>query len=289
VVAHPVAKENRMKRRPRRPARTRTRAARLQILLFLLCLGTPGHEHVTTDPPRASAQAAKSTDAQVSAQAEVAAPKQSSLVLTFNEDAVGGSASGIESVIGDWRVEERDKARGLLVDGSRWRNGTPSSSLVDQARRLYGARYAEFLDSVKAFAFFPLAVVQRDAPQGDVRMSVRFLPLAGKIDQAAGIAFDIQPDGGYAVVRANALEDNILWAKVVRGKRTILDTIRNTPTPTRTWHKLVVTVRAHELSVELDDVARFRTKLERTPTGRVGLWSKADSQVLFDDFRVEKL
>jgi hypothetical protein len=90
-------------------------------------------------------------------------------------------------------------------------------------------------------------------------------------------------------VRANALEDNILWAKVVRGKRTILDTVRNTPTPTRTWHKLAVTLRGRELSVELDEAPRFRTKLERAHSGRVGLWSKADSQVLFDDFRVEKL
>lgn len=43
-----------------------------------------------------------------------------------------------------------------MVDGSKWRQGTPSASLADQAKRLYGERYAEFLDGVKAFAFFPL-------------------------------------------------------------------------------------------------------------------------------------
>jgi hypothetical protein len=266
----------------------------VRAVLCVLAACAVGCEQLPAIATEAQAQAGKVTDAQVTSPPKPGAPTDTtasanSLVLTFDEDKVGGPASGIESVIGDWRVDEREKSRGLLVDGSRWRSGTPSTSLVDQARRLYGERYAEFLDGVKAFAFFPLAVVQRDAPQGDVRISVRFLPLAGKIDQAAGIAFDIQPDGSYAVVRANALEDNILWAKVVRGKRTILDTVRNTPTPTRTWHKLVLLVRGRELSVELDDVARFRTKLERAPSGRVGLWSKADSQVLFDDFRVERL
>jgi hypothetical protein len=134
-----------------------------------------------------------------------------------------------------------------------------------------------------------LAVVERAPPEGDVRMSVRFFPLAGKVDQAAGIAFDIQPDGSYACVRANALEDNILWARVVRGKRTIIDTIRNTPTPTKTWHTLVVTLRGLEMTVELDGERRFEKTLEAAPTGRVGLWSKADSQVLFDDFLVQAL
>jgi hypothetical protein len=278
MVADQTKKEARMRR-----------TIHFQSLLCLLSVAALGCEPVTPAATRASAQASKTADAQVLPPAKSAAAPASTLALTFNDDAVGGPAAGVESVIGDWRVDERDKARGLLVDGSRWRSGTPSSSLVDQARRLYGERYAEFLDGVKAFAFFPLAVVQRDPPRGDVRMSVRFLPIAGKIDQAAGIAFDIQPDGSYAVVRANALEDNILWAKVIRGKRTILDTVRNTPTPTRTWHRLVVVLHGLELSVELDDVARFRTKLERAPSGRVGLWSKADSQVLFDDLRVERL
>lgn len=213
----------------------------------------------------------------------------SDIVMTFDSDTVGNVPANVEAVIGDWQVAERDGARGLMVDGSRWRNGTPSVSLADQARRLYGDRYAEFLDGVRSFAFFPLAVIDQEPPTGDVRMSVRFYPVAGKIDQGAGIAFGIQPDGSYVCVRANALEDNILWAKVVRGKRTIIDTVRNTPTPTRTWHTLVVTLKGTQMNVTLDGVSRFDKRLDSVPAGRVGLWSKADSQVLFDDFRVERL
>jgi hypothetical protein len=209
--------------------------------------------------------------------------------LNFDHDAVGAPAARVEAVIGDWVVSQRDAVRGLLVDGSRWRNGTPSANLADQARRLFGDRYAEFLDGVRAFAYFPLAVVQQDPPPGDLQLSVRFLPIAGRIDQAAGIAFDIKPDGSYLGVRANALEDNILYFKVVRGRRTIIDNIRNIATPSRVWHTLSLSIRGRELSVELDGSARFHKQLESAPHGRVGLWSKADSQVLFDDFRVESL
>jgi len=246
-------------------------------LLVLLC---------ACDVPPASAAPAGAPPAPSDAKAS-AAP--GNIVLTFDKDDVGGPAAGIEAVIGDWRIAEAGGARGLMVDGSRWRNGTPSANLADQARKLYGDHYAEFLDGVKAFAFFPLALVQQAPPGGDVKMSIRFYPIAGRIDQGAGIAFDVQPDGSYWGVRANALEDNLLFFHVVRGKRTVLDTVRNTPTPTRTWHTLVATLRGKKLTVELDGKRTFEKTLEAAPTGRVGLWSKADSQVLFDELRVERL
>src|SRR5262245_25653740 len=86
------------------------------------------------------------------------------MVVTFDQDPPGQPPPSFEPVIGDWYVTDLAGARGLMVDGSRWHQGTPSASLADQARRLYGERYAEFLDGVKAFAYFPLAVYQGDCP-----------------------------------------------------------------------------------------------------------------------------
>ncbi len=209
-------------------------------------------------------------------------------VVDFNAQTVGAPSADFEAVIGDWRVAEAGGQRGYQVDGTRWRQGTPSVSLADQARRLYGDRYAEFLDGVRAFAFFPLAIHRGPAVAGDYRASVRFYAQAGRIDQAAGIAFDVQPNGNYVGVRANALEDNVLVFRIVRGRRTIIETIRATPTPTRTWHTLTVSVRGRRLTAELDGVQRVARDLEAPPNGRLALWSKADSQVLFDDFRVER-
>jgi hypothetical protein len=260
-------------------------------LLVLLFACDPTVVDAAPDPkPAAPAASPKPADAAPThAPPASDAAASSGIVLTFDNDEVGGPAGGIEPVIGDWRVGEAAGARGLLIDGSRWRNGTPSANLADQAKKLYGDHYAEFLDGVKAFAFFPLALVQQPPPSGAVKMSIRFYPIAGRIDQGAGIAFDAQPDGSYWGVRANALENNILVFHVVRGKRTVLDNVRNTPTTSKTWHTLVATIRGKQLTVELDGKQYLQRTLDAAPTGRVGLWSKADSQVLFDELRVERL
>jgi len=210
-------------------------------------------------------------------------------IVTFDSDPVGAPSPAFEGVVGDWYVAEELRARALKVDGAKWRSGEPSASIADQAKRLYGDRYAEFLDGVKAFAFFPLAVWKGNRPVGDVRVSVRFYPEAGRVDQAAGIAFAVAPDGSYLGARANALEDNLLFFRVVKGKRTIIDTIRGVSTPSKTWHTFAIELRGRHLFVEVDGRKRFEKTLDTDPVGRLGLWSKADSQVLFDDFAVSPL
>lgn len=209
-------------------------------------------------------------------------------VVTFNADDPGGPSSGFEAIIGDWYVGEHEGERGLWVDGTKWRQGTPSASLADQAKKLYGEHYAEFLDNVKAFAFYPVAVWTGTVPDGDIRISVRFYPELGRIDQAAGIVWSLTSQGKYWGVRANPLEDNILYFDVKRGKRKVRATVRGVSTPTRQWHTFVATLANGEVVVTLDGEERFRTELSEPVSGRVGLWSKADSKVLFDDFKVER-
>jgi hypothetical protein len=223
------------------------------------------------------------------------APAQDQPVTTtqlesFDAETLGAPARAFEALIGDWHVgaaEGSPARKGLLVDGTRWKQGTPSADLADQAKHLYGERYAEFLDGIKAFAFFPLAVWNGDCA-GDRKLSVRFYPIAGHIDQAAGIAYDVGKDGSYWGVRANALEDNLLFFKVARGKRSIVENVRGVQTATRTWHTLEVSIGGSTLVARLDGKERLRRTLERAPRGRCGLWSKADSKVLFDDFSVSR-
>ena len=219
----------------------------------------------------------------IPAVAPAVAPAQSAASVTFDAEKVGEPSAAFEGLIGDWYVGEADGKRGLMVDGTRWRQGTPSANLADQAKRLYADRYAEFLDGVKAFAFFPLAVWTGECA-GDRKLSVRFFPIAGRIDQGAGIAFDVGQDGSYWGVRANALEDNMLFFKVVKGRRSVLQTVRGVETATRAWHTLEVSIKGTELVAALDGKERLKRKLDRAPVGRCGLWSKADSKILFDDF-----
>ena len=206
------------------------------------------------------------------------------ITLTFDKDEVGGPAAGIEPVIGDWRVGEAGGARGLLVDGSRWRNGTPSANLADQARKLYGDRYAEFLDRVQAYAYFPYAVVKDVTDFRDGEISVRFEGISGRIDQGAGILFNLKPNGDYLTVRANPLENNLVLWKFEKGKRSSVKWIRNTPTPTRQWHDL--NIAGPKVAAYLDGKPYLEHVLPEPVSGRIGLWSKADSHMYFDDFTV---
>ena len=68
---------------------------------------------------------------------------------------------------------------------------------------------------------FPVAVVS-DVSAGDVDLSVRFKPISGRVDQAAGLVWRYQNQDNYYIVRANALEDNVVLYKVEGGKRTDL-------------------------------------------------------------------
>jgi hypothetical protein len=269
-------------------------SATLGALLLAACDRSPSPPAASSANTVASAAPASSPPSiipAVSASAAAAAPEAGTgeTTVTFDADPVGAPSPSFEGIVGDWYVAEVAGAEGLKVDGAKWRSGEPSANIADQAKRLYGDRYAEFLDGVKAFAYFPFAVWKGDPPAGDMRISVRFYPEAGKIDQGAGIAFAIAPDGSYFGARANALEDNMLFFRVVKGKRTIIDTIRGVSTTSKTWHTLAVELRGKNLTVELDGQKRFQKVLDAVPAGRIGLWSKADSQVVFDDFKVVPL
>jgi hypothetical protein len=70
-------------------------------------------------------------------------------------------------------------------------------------------------------ARFPVAVLS-DFTAGDVDLSVRFRPITGRVDQAAGLVWRYRNEDNYYIVRANALEDNVVLYKVENGKRTDL-------------------------------------------------------------------
>lgn len=161
-----------------------------------------------------------------------------------------------------------------------------TAGLADKARALYGERYAEFLDNVKSYAYFPLAVNRevKDFREGEI--SLRFKGIAGRIDQGAGIVFNLQPNGNYLVLRANCLENNLVLFTYEHGKRSSIKWIRNVPTPSKQWHDLKLQVRGKDVKGYLDGKLYLEHTLMQPVSGRVGVWSKADSVVYFDDFQL---
>lgn len=211
---------------------------------------------------------------------------QSTEAIDFSAETVGAEPSALSPVIGSWLISVDGDNQVLMVDGRQWQRGQSSSNLAEQARALYGDRYAEFLDNVAAYAFFPLAVENSVENFTGGEITVRFKTIEGRIDQAAGIAFDIQPNGDYLVVRANALEENMVLWIVQHGERNQFQWIRNVPVSSLEWHELRVSVDGSHIQGYLDGTAYIDYTLDRTVSGRIGLWSKSDSVVYFDDFTV---
>jgi hypothetical protein len=211
---------------------------------------------------------------------------QPQVKIDFGDDTVGAEPKGLVPVVGIWRIESDAGKKVLAVDGRQWKEGQSSAGLADKARALYGERYAEFLDRVQAYAYFPY-VVAKDVP--DFRggeLSVRFEGISGRIDQGAGLLFNLKPNGDYLTVRANPLENNLVLWKFEKGRRSSVKWIRNTPTASHEWHDLRLQIAGTKLQAFLDGKPYLDYTLPEPVSGRVGLWSKADSYVYFSDFVV---
>jgi hypothetical protein len=135
---------------------------------------------------------------------------------------------------------------------------------------------------------FPLAVL--DGVTGrDVALSVRFRPVDGRVDQAAGLVLRWRDARSYYIARANALEDNVRLYRVVDGRR-IQFAGADVRVPRDRWQALGLRAEGERFEVSLDGRVLF-TATDRTfaEPGRVGLWTKADSLTHFDGFEVETL
>lgn len=159
-------------------------------------------------------------------------------IVNFSDEEVGADSKAMPGVVGIWRIETEGDNKVLAVDGRQWKEGQTSAGLADKARALYGERYAEFLDRVQAYAYFPYAVFERTPDFRDGEISVRFEGISGRIDQGAGILFNLKPNGDYLTIRANPLENNLVLWRFERGKRSSVTWVKNTPTSTHEWHDL---------------------------------------------------
>jgi hypothetical protein len=214
------------------------------------------------------------------------AAAQQTAKVDFSDETAGAESKSFLSVVGVWRMETEASKKVLAVDGRQWKEGQSSAGIADKARALYGERYAEFLDRVQAYAYYPYAVFKDIADFHNGEITVRFEGLSGRIDQGAGILFNLKPNGDYLTVRANCLENNLVLWKFEKGKRSQVKWIRDTPTATRQWHDLKVRIAGAKVEAYLDGKLYLEHTLPEAVSGRVGLWSKADSYMYFNDFTV---
>ena len=132
-------------------------------------------------------------------------------------------------------------------------------------------------------ATYPVCL-KDDTSLKDGFVEVRFKPISGREDQAGGVVWRAKDANNYYVARANALENNVTIYHTVDGRRTEKKRA-NVMIAGNQWHTLRVEFQAAHFIVIADGQKSLEWDDQTfTQAGKVGVWTKADSVTLFDDF-----
>jgi hypothetical protein len=174
-------------------------------------------------------------------------------VDTFDFESKG--IEGWTTVDGQWTVEEMP--------------GAPSGRKVLVQRAIKNAYNV---------------IVAPTGPYTDADVSVRFKPMSGREDASGGIVFRFA-DGKYYVVRANALEGNFRLYYYDRSRRQLASASVKPPALGQ-WHTLRVVAAGDRMQGWLNGALLLNHRDARFRSGRVGVWTKADSVTAFDDLTI---
>ena len=180
-------------------------------------------------------------------------------MISFNDDAVGAAPSG-------WTC-------GVTGKGSpRWLVAAdPSAPSKGNVLMQNGQ------------GTFPWCV-RSGASLSDGFVEVKFKPISGREDQAGGVVWRWKDGDNYYVARANALENNVSLYYTERGSRKTLKYV-DAPVPVNRWHTLRVDFSGARIGVTFDGTRYIELDDSHIAgAGAVGVWTKADSVTLFDDF-----
>lgn len=187
-----------------------------------------------------------------------AAPPEIKVPDNLPVERVDFEARGIEGwtrVAGQWAVEEMERA--------------PSGKRVLVQRATRNAYHV---------------IVAPFGPYTDVDVSTTFKPISGREDASGGIVFRFA-DGKYYIVRANALEDNFRLYSYDRDRRQLATASVKAPALGQ-WHTVRVVAVGDRVQAWLNGIRYLDHRDSRFPSGRVGLWTKADSITAFDDLTI---
>ena len=132
-------------------------------------------------------------------------------------------------------------------------------------------------------ATYPVCI-KDDTSLKDGFVEVKFKPISGREDQAGGLVWRAKDSNNYYVARANALENNVTIYHTVNGRRTEKKRA-SVNVASNQWHTLRVDFQGNHFSVACDGKKALDWDDDTfKDAGKVGVWTKADSVTLFDDF-----
>lgn len=180
---------------------------------------------------------------------------------------------------------------GKAPDGfnfARTGQGGPSKWTVAVDQTAAGGRAIEQTSTDRTDYRFPLAIYEASSA-ANLHVMLRFKAVAGKVDQAGGIAVRVSDPDNYYVVRANALEDNVRFYRVVQGRREELEGA-NIKVTRNEWRSLGLRAEGERFTITYDGKTLYSVA-DKTflGAGKVALWTKADSVTRFDQIKITTL
>jgi hypothetical protein len=184
----------------------------------------------------------------------------------FGKDDAGKLPAG-------WKAEQTGKG-----EGSVWK-------VVEDATAPSKSGYVLAQTAKSPGGLFNICVAE-DTKYKDVELSVSFKAVAGDSDQGGGFVWRYQDNNNYYICRMNPLEDNYRVYHVVAGKRIQIGGKEGIKIPVGEWHNLKVEVKGNKMAGYLDGKQIWEVTDDTfKEAGKVGLWSKADAQTHFDEFK----
>lgn len=171
---------------------------------------------------------------------------------------------------------------------ARTGQGGPVQWVVSADASASAGRVIEQASADRTDFRFPLAIHDATAAK-NLEVMVRFKAVAGKVDQAAGVALRLQDADNYYVARANALEDNVRFYRVVKGRREQLEGA-NLKVTANEWHRLGLRAEGNRFTVSFDGKVLFTATDDTfSGAGKVALWTKSDSITRFEQIAITLL
>jgi len=177
----------------------------------------------------------------------------------FDKNNIGVPPGEFSIEAGDWKI---------ISDSTAPSKGNALAQLANSSSGIYNL------------------ILVGNASYQNVDISVKMKAVKGKSDQGGGIVWRAIDSKNYYVVRYNPLEDNFRLYKVVKGARS--EPLQDVTIKSKDgWHDMRVTAKGDYIECYYDG-KKYMDYHDSTfvMPGKIGLWTKADAQSLFDDLTV---
>jgi Domain of Unknown Function (DUF1080) len=133
---------------------------------------------------------------------------------------------------------------------------------------------------------YPILIYE-DEVYGDFTLTTRFKTVRGTAEQMAGIAFRIQNETNYYVVRASSLGKTFKFYRVVNGVRGV-PVGADLPIPSGVWQEMTIACKDNQIRASLNgkELINLTDKVDPLKNGKIGFWTKSDSVSYFADTKI---